>query len=164
MNGLVAKLCGSWLGHTVPGSTAHSGYVKLPLTRTARRMQTTYAVGENDSLALPKRRLRLRWKAFGSQNLKISHPKKRGETFTYHPPHKLKKGQWLRCVIGTYLPWLTVFSRTETLQARQGLTWRETEGGKMMFLVYLPVVMPPVIESQEKRIPKVSTMDETGEP
>lgn len=40
--------------HTVPGSTAHSVHVKLPLTRNTRQMQTTYCLGKNDSLALPK--------------------------------------------------------------------------------------------------------------
>lgn len=38
----------------MPGSTAHAMYAKLPLTRNARPKQTTYVVGKNDSLVLPK--------------------------------------------------------------------------------------------------------------
>lgn len=54
MNGLVAQCCGFRLGHTVPGSTAHSVCVKLLLIRRARRMKATYVLGKNDSLQLPK--------------------------------------------------------------------------------------------------------------
>lgn len=156
MNGLVAKFCGSWLGHTVPGSTAHSGYVKLPLTRSARRMQTTYVVGKNDSLALPKRSLWLCWKALDLKTWKYLiwsgkewQRKEEERPLTIILPTRdwRREGQWLRCVIGMHLPWFTMFSGTETLQAGQELTWREMEGGKMMFLVYFPVVIPPVLES-----------------
>lgn len=150
MNGLVAKCCGFWLGYIVPGSTAHSVYVKLLLTRSARRMQTTYVLGKSDSLQLPKgvynfveRLLVLKtWKylIWCLNEWRKTEEGRPSATILLTRKWR-RKGQWLRCLTEAHLGWFAMFSGTEPLQVGQEWPWNEMEWGKMMFLVDFPILL-----------------------
>lgn len=75
-----------------------------------------------------------------------------------------RKGQWLRCVIGTHLPWITMFSGTDTLQAGQEMTWRGWKEVKWCSRSTLQLVFHLSLKVRRKQFPKLSTMDGMAEP
>lgn len=79
---------------------------------------------------------------------------RRGETFSYHPPHRKERTMAKmpeRSTCGCFYPLSLLWAKP--LQVGQALTWDEMEWSKMMFLVYFPVpLFPPVLDSRKKTI------------
>lgn len=103
LNGLVAKLCGLWLGHLMPGSADRSVYV-----RSTRQMQTTDILGKNDSWLLPQGSI-TSWNGLWlseHDNIPSGVLKKKRKAITYLPG--TEGGRDLMCHRG-YPAWLSKF-------------------------------------------------------